>query len=405
MESQKDGSLANMLTVAIISPDTTSSDSLRACLEQTGLVEGVRDWSAEPEKHPRLGETLPDVVVLDVSGNGGVGLDLANHFHQLHPGLRIVACINHRPPEPEFLLQAMRSGVQDLLSKPLTATKMQEVLERFVREQARRELKVADKLLVVMGAKGGVGTTTVAVNLGVQLAQITRKRVAVLDFARPIGHAALVLDLQPRFTVRDAVENLDRLDSHFLGGLLTRHKSGLEVLAGTTHADEWLRITPTGLARVVNVAQGAFDFVLVDAGSFCSSDWSPILRSARMLLAVTEANVPSLWTLQRHLAALLGLGVDSERIRVVVNRWHRADDEVLKTIQKDLKRPVFARLSNDFRQVSEAISLGVPLSRNHSNPLANQFQALACQLAGIPLHGEAQGRKLMGLFSNQKPSR
>lgn len=394
-----------MLTVAIVSPDTTSSDSLRACLEQTGVVELVQDWSATPEKHPRPGEALPDVVVLDLSVSSDTGFEFANHFHQLHPGIRIVACTGQRQSEPDFLLQAMRSGVQDLLVKPLNTSKMQEVLERFVRERAKREMKTADKLLAVMGAKGGVGTTTVAVNLGVQLAQLTRKPVVLLDFARPIGHAALVLDLQPRFSVRDAVENLDRLDGHFLSGLLTRHKSGLEVLSGTSHPDEWLRLNPSGLARVVNVASSAFDYVLVDCGSFCSSDWSPILRSARMILTVTEANVPSLWTLQRHLSALAGLGVDLERIRVVVNRWHRADDEVLKTIQKDLKRPVFARLSNDFRQVSEAISLGVPLSRNHSNPLVNQFRALACQLAGIPIGGPGQRRKLMGLFSSNNPTR
>ena len=96
-----------------------------------------------------------------------------------------------------------------------------------------------DRLIVVMGSKGGVGTTTVAVNVGVQLATYARKHVALLDFASPLGNVHLLLDLHPKFTVRDAVDNLDRLDSHFFAGLMTRHKTKLEILGGATQPEEW----------------------------------------------------------------------------------------------------------------------------------------------------------------------
>ena len=101
-----------------------------------------------------------------------------------------------------------------------------------------------EKLLVVAGAKGGVGTTTVAVNLAVQLARGAGKRVVLFDLGRPLGHAALLLDLETRFSFRAAVESLDRLDSHLFSGLLANHKSGVQVLAGASSADEWDRISP-----------------------------------------------------------------------------------------------------------------------------------------------------------------
>jgi len=110
----------------------------------------------------------------------------------------------------------------------------------------------------------------------------------------------LLLDLHPRFGIRDAVENLDRLDSHFFAGLLSHHKSKLEVLGGTQQPEEWQNIPTTPLDRVMNVAQASFDMVLADLGSYFSSDLSPVLRSARMILIVAEANVLSLWTLQRR---------------------------------------------------------------------------------------------------------
>ena len=138
--------------------------------------------------------------------------------------------------------------------------------------------RAAEKLIVVMGSKGGVGATTVAVNLGVQVCAHTQSRAVLLDFARPLGTAHLLLDLHPRFGIRDAIDNLDRLDSHFFAGLLERHKSKLEILGGAMQPEEWQTIPTAPLERVVNVAQAGFDIVFADLGSHFSSDLSPVLR-------------------------------------------------------------------------------------------------------------------------------
>jgi pilus assembly protein CpaE len=250
-----------------------------------------------------------------------------------------------------------------------------------------------------MGAKGGVGTTTVAVNIGVQLSTFARKRVALLDFANPLGNVHLLLDLHPKFSVRDAVDNMDRLDSHFFAGLLTRHKTKLEILGGATQPEEWQTINIPSLERVVNVAQNIFDVVLLDMGSQFSSEWSAILRMARMILIVAEANVPALWTLERRLLALKGFGIDPERARVIINRWHKGDEEVLKGIQKDINRPVFASLPNDFRIASTSINLGTPLQENHNNILSSRYRQIAAQLAGLDVVPITKKGSLGGFFS------
>jgi pilus assembly protein CpaE len=239
----------------------------------------------------------------------------------------------------------------------------------------------------------------VAVNLGVQLASFANKRTVLLDFARPLGNVHLLLDLHPKFVIRDAVDSLDRLDSHFLAGLLTRHKTKLEVLGGTTQPEEWQAIDVNVLDRVVNVAQNAFDIVLLDIGSQFSTDWAAILRMARMILIVAEANVPSLWTLERRLLALKGFGISQERARIIINRWHKGDDEVLKSIQKDISRPIFASLPNDFRKASQAVNLGTPILENHNNILSSRYRQIAGQLVGIDTSVSEKKSPLSGLFS------
>ncbi len=372
-----------MLTAGIVTSDTTGSGQLLAGLQQTGLVSSVKQWTLPADKLPDAGEMIPEIVLLDLARDPAPFFALGTHLRRLRPAVRLIACSASFPPSHQLLLEAMRCGVQDFIPKPVTALALEEVLARLHQEGPTMERRAVGNLIVVMGAKGGVGTTTVAVNLGAQLSTFARKRVVLLDFGRPLGNVHLLLNLHPRFGIRDAVENLDRLDTHLFGGLLTQHKTKLEILGGASQPEEWDNIPVVPIDRVVNVAQTGFDLVLADMGSQFSSDWSPVLKSARMVLLVAEANVPALWTLQRRLLALTGFGIEPEQIRVIINRWHKGDEEVLKNIEKDIKRPIFACLPNDFRKASEAVNLGMPLMENNNNTLAISYRHLASQLTGI----------------------
>jgi pilus assembly protein CpaE len=388
-----------MLTVGIASGDMVSSAQLLTSLQQTGIVKSIKQWSIPADKLPDSAEPLPDLVLLDLSRDPEPYFTFGAHLRRLRPAIKLVACSSTNPPNHQLLLEAMRSGVQDFLPKPTNPDALKLMLARFMQEKDIKDPSSLEKLIVVMGSKGGVGATTVAVNLGVQLTTYARKRVALLDFARPLGNVHLLLDLQPKFSVRDAVENLDRLDSHFFSGLLTRHKTQLELLGGMTQPEEWQSIGVSPLERVINVAQNSFDIVLVDMGSQFSSEWSSILGLARMILVVTEANVPALWTLERRLLAMKGFGIHPDRARVIINRWHKGDDDVLKSIQKDIDRPIFACLPNDFRKASESVNLGTPLQQNHNNVLSNRYRQIAGQLVGIDLNPVVKKGSLGGLFS------
>ena len=392
------------LSAAIACGDPASAGHLRACLQQTGLVGSVVEWAPTQRGSWALrpSEPIPEVVILDIHGEQGPYFALAAQLRRSRPTVRIIACSPQQNPDPQLLLQAMRSGIQEFLPAPVSPALIQETLTRFLQENTPTGVLPAEKVIVVIGAKGGVGTSTVTVNLGVQLVELTKKRVGILDLARPVGHVCLLLDLRPRFSLRDATENLDHLDGHFFNGLLVKHKCGLEVLAGATHSEEWEQINLASLVRVVNVAQSTFDYVLVDHGSAITPEWAPVLRLAKLILLVAEANVPSLWAMERDLSLLSALGRDPELVRVVINRWRRSDEEALKTVEKNIKRSIFARLPNDFRQVSEATNLGMPLSRNHDDPLVSQYRLLARHVSGNPPVGSRERGGLASFFALSK---
>jgi len=190
------------------------------------------------------------------------------------------------------------------------------------------------------------------------------------------------------------------LDSYLLAGLLTRHKSGLEVLGGVTEPDEWQHIPVPILPRVVNVAQNCCDYLVMDMGSDYTSEWSPVFHLARSILLVTQADVPGLWSLERHLSALASFGLDPGKIQIIINRWHRPDEEALKAFEKKTKRSIFARIPNDFRRVSMAVNLGAPLAWDHNDPLVSRFRQMASQLVGVSLVAETKRGSLFNLFSS-----
>src|SRR5215469_14201366 len=388
-----------MITVAIASSDSASSAQLVAALQQSGLVRSIKEWAIPAARVPDTAEGIPDIVLLDLGRDASPFFAFGTQLRRIRPTTRLIAVSPVTPPTQQLLLDAMRGGVQDFLPKPIDAEALRDLLLRFTKELGTEERPSLDRLIVVMGSKGGVGATTVAVNLGVQLSVFARKRVALLDFACPLGNVHLLLDLHPKFGIRDAVDNLDRLDSHFFTGLLTKHKTKLDVLGGTTQPEEWQNINVNVLDRVVNVTQNAFEIVLLDMGSQFSAEWSSILRMARMILIVAEANVPSLWTLERRLLALKGFGISQERARIIINRWHKGDDDVLKSIQKDINRPIFASLPNDFRKASQAVNLGMPILENHNNILSSRYRQIAGQLVGIDTAVTEKKSPLSGLFS------
>jgi pilus assembly protein CpaE len=387
-----------MLTVGVVSLDTKNSAALLAMLQQTGLVQPIAQWDLMAGEGPTSRAAVPDVILVELGRDAQAPLEYASRLNRINPAACIIACSAYQEPSPDLLMQAMRSGVREFLSAPIDPMVVREMLERLVKARGMAHSEI-EKLLVVAGAKGGVGTSTVAVNLAVQLARSAGKRVVLFDLARPLGHAALLLDLETRFSFRAAVESLDRLDSHLFSGLLATHKSGVQLLAGASHADEWDRISPASLARVVNVAQSSFDFVVADIGPQCTSEWAQVFRLARQIILVTETDVSCLWSLERHITLLQALGIDSARLRLVVNRWHRGDEEALQAFEKRVKLPIFERLPNDYKQVSRAVNMGAELSRGQHDQLLQRFRAMVEDIAGVRRVEPEKRGSFLGLFS------
>jgi pilus assembly protein CpaE len=354
---------------------------LRACGVPIGIVEG---------RNPEGGN--PDLVVVDIRSDASSGMAAIERLRSSSPSMAIFAVA--AAAEPDLILQAMRAGANEFfpwhnVEGSQAARAMEESFTGAVRRTAtRRDAASASAkppcvTHAFLGAKGGAGTTTVAVNCGVELARLTKRPTIVVDLKSCLGEVALFLGVRPRFTVLDAIENLHRLDKDFLKELVAKHKSGLDILAGSEQFDRPNAQDAGALEELLRVLTRAYDYVVIDAGNVINACVAAALYAADTIFLVTNPDVPSIRNAQRLVDRVRQLGAGSERVKVLLNRASDQNLVAPKQIETALGYGIHHTFSSDYRTVSTALNSGVPLALTNNSEIAGQFDTFTRHLLGL----------------------
>src|ERR671912_62653 len=380
------------LTAQVISYDEEFKRQVarlvRACGVPVGMVEGR---SAEG--------TVPDLVVVDIRSDASSGMAAIERLRASSPTLGIFAVA--AAPEPDLILQAMRAGANEFF--PWNATEgsqaaraTEESFHGAVRKTAARRdaasagAKPPCVTHAFLGAKGGAGTTTVAVNCGVELARLTKRPTVVVDLKACLGEVALFLGVRPRFTVLDAIENLHRLDKNFLTELVAKHKSGLDILAGSEQFDRPNAQDAGAVEELLRVLAKTYDYVIIDAGNVINPVVAAALYAADSIFLVTNPDVPSIRNAQRLVDRVRQLGAGSERIKILLNRDSDQNIIAPTQIETALGYGIHHKFSSDYRAVSTALNSGVPLALANHSEISAQFASFTRLLLGQHDHAVAE---------------
>jgi pilus assembly protein CpaE len=359
---------------------------LRAAGVPIGLLEAHRSPSDQ---------TQPDLALVDIRGDIASGMAAIEHLRASHPTVGIFAVAH--VTDPDLILQAMRAGANEFFAWPVPEEAFQAAVRRL---STRRDSTIAARApsvsLVFFGAKGGAGTTTVAVNCAVELARLTKRSTIIVDLKPCFGEVALFLGVRPRFTILDAIDNLHRLDRDFLRELVAKHKSGLEILAGSEQYDRPSANDSGAIEELFRVLGRTHDFIVVDAGNHVNSSTIAALYAADTIFVVANPDVPSVRNAQRLVDRVRQLGVGGERVRVLLNRASDAGVVAPKQIETALGYAVHHTFSSDYKTVSTALNSGVPLALTNHSEISAQFDSFTRQIltpAGEPADKPPQEKK------------
>lgn len=314
----------------------------------------------------------PDLVLVDARADWPAAMSAIERMRASMPGAAIFAIA--RAADPNAILEAMRAGANEFFAWPAPDASFHDGIRRAA---ARRETapgaRAGATALVFVGSKGGTGTTTIAVNCAVELARLSQRPTAILDLRAGLGEVALFLDVRPRYTILDALDNLQRLDRDFLRELVATHKSGLDVLAGS---DQFDRPGPADVASVeelVRFLSKQYDYLVIDAGSQMDGCAVVALYAADRIFLVATPDVPSIRNSQRVLHRVQQLGACSDRVNFLLNRAADPLPIPLKQIEAAVGYPVHHMFLADYKTVSTALNSGVPLALAGNSTIAAQF--------------------------------
>jgi pilus assembly protein CpaE len=275
----------------------------------------------------------------------------------------------------------MRAGANEFFTWPPADEMFHGAVRRLTsRRETTQGSKPTSATFVFFGAKGGAGTTTMAVNCGVEIARLTKRSTVVLDLKPGLGEVALFLGVRPRYTLVDALDNLHRLDREFLRELVTKHKSGLEILAGSDNFDRPGAADSGVIEELVRLVSKQYDFMLIDAGSQINSCSVAALYSADRIFLVTNADVPSVRNAQRLLERMREIGASGDRVRLLLNRAVEPLPIPRRQIENALGHAVHHTFPSDYKTVSNALNSGVPLTMAGNSDMAAQFDHFTRQL-------------------------
>lgn len=320
------------------------------------------------------GASQPDVLVLDIRSNPRFPAALALLKKQ-HPDTGVVVVAAQL--EPALMLKAMRAGVTEWVTAPVTAAELQAAIERVT---TGRPGAKAGRLFAFIGAKGGVGTTTVAVNVATALAKAAPRGTLIIDLHQAYGDAALFLGAEPRFSVVDALENIQRLDEAFFKGLIVKTRAGPDLLASSDRA----MVIPADAQRIrtlLDFVQHHYQYVVLDVPR---SD-SIMIDTLELVSSITIVANQDLATVKAcgRMATALRQRYGRERVNVIVSRYDSKSDIGQDVIERVLGSSVRHLLPSDYRVAVDALNKGRPLVVDNHTGLAGSLIGLARGLAGV----------------------
>jgi pilus assembly protein CpaE len=264
----------------------------------------------------------------------------------------------------ETILRFMRAGVTEYLLKPLSDLDLASALQKLGRLWLATPPETEEgKIITLFSPKGGVGVTTIALNLAVSIHELTNQPTILVDLDLNAGDVTTFLNLKAAYTMSDVTANIGKLDKNFLQGVITRHESGIYVLADPQKVEEAVSISAEDVKKVLRLLRTMFRYVILDTEPAYNERTRTAIEMSHLLYMVFIMSLPGIRNMQRYLNYLDNTGKVKEKIRLVVNRRLKKDEIKPEDAEKVLERPLFWSVPNDYDTVMACLNKGVTVSK------------------------------------------
>lgn len=399
--------MSNVLRLAIVDPHDADREALKGALMGLDTVWLEAECSRYAFFKDVVNQTEPDVAFVSMDADPEKAVELVEELARSKPDVALLVASSST--DGSLILRTMRAGAKEFLTKPVRPDDLATALQRIGRVRFGVEGAGAGacKVVAVCGCTGGVGSTSLAVNLGCELAQNPSNSVVVLDLDLALGDADVYLDTIPEYTLTDVAQNVSRLDFTLLKRSLTKHASGVYLLPRPVQLEDAKLVSMDDLQRVVSLLRASFTHLIVDTSKAYNALDMLVMDAASDVLLVTQLDLPCLRNVVRLMMSFEQRGSLREKVKIVVNRVGQGGASIsIKKAESTLGQSVFWQLPNDYRTMIEVRNNGVPLVEQAPKaPLTQSIAQLARELNGaggaVAAEGSAKSRSWLGLWGKK----
>ncbi len=342
----------------IANQDDAFGAEMRAALLKRDNVKVV----AEVDEPALLGQAVQqfpvDVLLVNLDPSPESVLPILGDITAANRELAVFAA--SESTDGQLILKAMRTGIREFLPKPIDLNALDEAIDKI--SAGRVETVEQGKLITVIGACGGVGTTLITTNLSVELAALAERQVTVVDLDYRYGQVATLLDIDPKYSLADLCTSTELLEPQVIGRALTRHRTGVQVLGRPNQLVEADTITAAACMGVFSNLLNLNEYVVADGPTRFDVDGKTVLSLSDMTLLVVQELVPCVRNALRIVEGMRDHGYNLDRAKLIFNRIGRPTGHLsIGDVRKTLGLEVFGSIPNDWETASNAINLGEPL--------------------------------------------
>lgn len=344
------------LNCVIIDPDASNRQELTTFLARLGVHVVAGYPTIEPLAALLTRSDAPQLVIVNLDPNATDSLKKLGHLPRQHGAISFF--VMSQVLDAALLMDAMHLGVKEFIPLPMSEEKLTAALDRV--SQSHGMGKKA-RIIHVVPTIGGCGSTTVACNVAASLARVGRTALLDLDLVQ--GGVASYFDVRPRYTIADVMDSAEKLDQQLLDNALMLHKtSGVAILARPELPEDTQRVNAPGLARLLGILGRVFDYVVLDSVMSIDPIYAAAISASEINLMVMQLNVPSAKNAERFVGALRRMGVESSKIRIVVNRYVKKGCDIEPDeVERALGLKISWMVPNDFKNAIAAINFGEPV--------------------------------------------
>ncbi len=304
-------------------------------------------------------------------------------------------------PSVDLIIEIMRAGAKEFVPIPIIKSEFFESVNKLLSEFNETKKTNNCKIISVFSNKGGIGKTSLATNLALELSKITKENIALIDLNFQMGDITTFLDLKPSFNISYMLENLDKINETFLLSTLERYKkTSLYVLADPPYFKQADNIQPRQITKLFNTLKETFSYIIVDAEASFEGKNIAALDNSDLVLLVSVANLPALRNTQRCLELFEKLGYDKEKVKIIINRYMENDEIKEADIEKVLSKKIYWKIPNNYFAIMTAINKGIPVSEiNDSTNIARSYKDLA-QYISDNLYKQNMVEKFENILNN-----